>query len=460
MKRILLIPLLLLSLVAVAQEIRPFSKGDRVAFVGNSITDGGHYHSYIWLYYMTHFPRQRMWMTNCGVGGDTAKEILARLDDDVFRLNPTVVTLSFGMNDTGYNEYNGDNPQAFADRQVALAATRFEEIQRQLESHAPQRVIMLGTSPYDQTSRFNEDVFPTKNDAIRRIVALQEQAARTHGWEFFDFNEPMTAINERRQQTDPTFTLCGSDRIHPDNDGHMIMAYLFLKAQGMVGQKVADVQIDATEGKVLRSENCRITSLRHRDGSLSYDYLARSLPYPMDRVARGWGFKRSQSQSLEVIPTLLDELSDEHLAVSGLSGTYELRIDNTVIDTLSASQLAAGVNLAAYRHTPQYQQALLVMALNERRWEIERTYRQYAWVQYNFFLPRGMLHQNDAEAEAAFWEGGRTNGWLEAYRGMYSHWRHAEARKAEQQQMEQLVERIYRVNRPAKHRVEIRPLSR
>ena len=85
-----------------AQGIAPFRKGDRVAFVGNSITDGGHYHSYIWLYYMTHFPRMRLWMANCGVGGDTAKEILARFDDDVLAKEPTVLTFTFGMNDTGY----------------------------------------------------------------------------------------------------------------------------------------------------------------------------------------------------------------------------------------------------------------------------------------------------------------------------------------------------------------------
>ena len=33
-----------------------FEEGERVVFVGNSITHGGHYHSFIWLYYMTRFP--------------------------------------------------------------------------------------------------------------------------------------------------------------------------------------------------------------------------------------------------------------------------------------------------------------------------------------------------------------------------------------------------------------------
>lgn len=55
------------TLHTAAQQVTPFKAGDRVAFVGNSITDGGHYHSYIWLYYMTHFPNERMWMANCGL---------------------------------------------------------------------------------------------------------------------------------------------------------------------------------------------------------------------------------------------------------------------------------------------------------------------------------------------------------------------------------------------------------
>ena len=77
---LLLLPLAVCPRV-LAQSIAPFQKGDRVTFVGNSITDGGHYHSYIWLYYMTHFPGMRLWMANCGVGGDTAKEILPGLNE-------------------------------------------------------------------------------------------------------------------------------------------------------------------------------------------------------------------------------------------------------------------------------------------------------------------------------------------------------------------------------------------
>ena len=58
MKRILLslAAALCMCASAAAQTVAPFKDGDRAVFLGNSITDGGHYHSYIWLYYMTRFP--------------------------------------------------------------------------------------------------------------------------------------------------------------------------------------------------------------------------------------------------------------------------------------------------------------------------------------------------------------------------------------------------------------------
>ena len=59
---------------AFAQTVKPFKEGERAVFLGNSITDGGHYHSYIWLYYMTRFPDMPIRVFNGGIGGDTAYE--------------------------------------------------------------------------------------------------------------------------------------------------------------------------------------------------------------------------------------------------------------------------------------------------------------------------------------------------------------------------------------------------
>lgn len=434
-----------------SQSIAPFRKGDRVAFVGNSITDGGHYHSYIWLYYMTHFPRMRLWMANCGVGGDTAKEILARFDDDVLAKEPTVVTFTFGMNDTGYYEYNGNDSADFARRKYEETRQRFALCEEKLKSLKGIRTVMIGTSPYDQTSTFNDEVFARKNDNMQRVVSLQKEAAERNGWEFLDFNAPMVAMNRKQQQTDPAFTLIGSDRIHPDNDGHMAMAYLFLQAQGMVGRKVADMEVDALKGKATKSGNCRISKVKPTYDGLQFDCLAASLPFPLDTVAHGWGFSRGAARVTKVIPSFIDDLSDEHLTVKGLNGIFRLSIDGIVIDTLSAATLSRGINLSRYRHTPQYQQALAVMALNETRWEVERRFREWAWVNYDFMMPAGFLNDDSEQAAQKFRELCRGNDWLASKRGTYDQMVRPEVRDAYQKEMELLVERIYDLNRPRKH---------
>ena len=434
-----------------SQSIAPFRKGDRVAFVGNSITDGGHYHSYIWLYYMTHFPRMRLWMANCGVGGDTAKDILARFDDDVLAKEPTVVTFTFGMNDTGYYEYNGNDSADFARRKYEETRQRFALCEEKLKSLKDIRTVMIGTSPYDQTSTFNDEVFARKNDNMQRVVSLQKEAAERNGWEFLDFNAPMVAMNRKQQQTDPAFTLIGSDRIHPDNDGHMAMAYLFLQAQGMVGRKVADMEVDALKGKATKSGNCRISKVKPTYDGLQFDCLAASLPFPLDTIAHGWGFSRGAARVTKVIPSFIDDLSDEHLTVKGLNGIFRLSIDGIVIDTLSAATLSRGINLSRYRHTPQYQQALAVMALNETRWEVERRFREWAWVNYDFMMPAGFLNDDSEQAAQKFRELCRGNDWLASKRGTYDQMVRPEVRDAYQKEMELLVERIYDLNRPRKH---------
>lgn len=452
MKKIIIL-LLLMSVCNCmqAQTVAPFRKGDRVTFVGNSITDGGHYHSYIWLYYMTHFPQMRLWMANCGVGGDTAKEILARFDDDVLTKQPTVLTFTFGMNDSGYYEYNGADSANFARQKLEEAKQHIKLCEEKLKALKGVRTVMIGTSPYDQTSTFNNDIFAHKNDNMQRIIAVQKEAAQRNGWEFLDFNAPMVALNIKQQHTDPTFTIIGNDRIHPDNDGHMAMAYLFLQAQGMVGKKVADMQLDATTGKVIKAENCRISKVKRTDSTLQFDYLAASLPFPLDTIAHGWGFSHGASQVTRVIPSFIDDLSDEHLTVKGLNGNYELTIDGIIIDTLSAASLSAGINLSRYRHTPQYQQAMVVMALNETRWEVERRFREWAWVNYDFMMPAGHLNDNTEQGAQKFRELCKDNAWLASKKGTYDQMVHPEVRKAYQQEMECLVDRIYELNQPRKH---------
>lgn len=109
-------------------------KEERVVFTGNSITHGGHYHSFIWLYYMTRFPDKPIIIMNAGIGGESVWDIKDRLDYDVFDRKPTYVALTFGMNDTGYDIYMKDDAKELSEQQIIESLKSFREIEERLQA--------------------------------------------------------------------------------------------------------------------------------------------------------------------------------------------------------------------------------------------------------------------------------------------------------------------------------------
>ncbi len=441
-----------------AQTVKPFKEGERAVFLGNSITDGGHYHSYIWLYYMTRFPNMPIRIFNGGIGGDTAFDMNKRLDADIFAMQPSVLMVSFGMNDSGYFEYNGDKAKEFGEEKYQESIKNYLQMEKRFKELPKTRIVMLGTSPYDETVQLKEgNLFKTKNETIKRIVEYQKESAAKNGWEFSDLNAPMVALNQQFQQKDPAFTLCGSDRIHPDNDGHMVMAYLFLKAQGFVGKDVANMEINANKKEAVKAENCTVSNIKKIGNELRFDYLAEALPYPLDTIARGWGQKKSQAEVTKVVP-FMEDMNREMLKVSGLKGNYKLLIDDEEIGTWSAGELAKGINLAAESKTPQYQQALTVMHLNEYRWEIERSFREFAWTQFAFFQQKGLLYANNRKAIEVMDENVEKNAWLKGHRDSYTRMMSDAVREARQQEMDVLISKIYEVNKPVVRKIVLRKI--
>lgn len=450
----------ILSVSAMAQSIPQFRAGEKVALVGDSITHGGHYHSYIWLYYMTRFPNMPVTIYNCGVGGDTAGDMLARWAYDVEAKNPTYVTLTFGMNDTGYMDvYNREDTEELAAARIRTSLESFSGIVDAMEKNPRAEVVMIGGSPYDENSRKDNNILHGKNDAIKEIIAAQEKTASEHGWGFVDFNAPMVELAKSIQERDSTYSFCPQDRIHPDKDGQMVMAWLFLKAQGLAGKKVASFDINARRGRVVYEENCKISSIDKGREGISFDYLAEALPYPCDSIAEnGWGNIHSQRDAMGIIP-FMEEFNQEILKVSGLEdGEYLLSIDGQPIDRLTASAIEEGVNLASYTTTPQYRQASMIMYLNEERLQVEKRLREYVWMEFNMFKNTDQIFADDWKSIEMINERARNDWFVWSSNYWFRKSYYPEIREVWQNYMDEIVEKIYSLNKPVKHRVAITAL--
>lgn len=438
------------------QKPAPFKTGDRVVFAGNSITEAGFYESYIWLYYMTHFPDRPITVINGGVGGDVAEQIFRRLDGDLLPKKPTDLVISFGMNDSKYFEYNDPkNPVTEARRKefVQESYKSYLKIQDKLRAHPEIKKIIMSTSPYDETVKQTGSLFKGKAKTIAEIVDFQKKAAKEQNWSYVDLFHPMNEINEREQKKDTAYTSTGPDRIHPGSAGHLIMAYIFLKNQGLAGQPVASFKVKASNNKLVTAENCTVTNIANKEGNLSFDYLAKSLPYPLDTVARAWGNTQVETDALKVIP-FMDEFNNEEMKVEGLKGkSYLLKIDGTPIATFSGEALGKGINLASLHNTPQYQQSLQIMDLNSKRKEIEAKFRNYYWIQYDFLFDKGLLFDKTQVATDTITANLSKNGWLKAKYGDYEAVRtNGDGLK---DQMKVLVDKIYSTNKPIQRHFQL-----
>jgi len=272
-----LVVALLVSAVAAAQPAPAalFQDGDVVAFVGDSITHSGRYHRFILDYYLTRFPERKVKFVNCGIAGDSAAGAVARLAWDILPNQPTAASLMLGMNDVGRGYYGQENPDAgnLQARQGALDRHRqsMRQLAQTLAEHGVKRFVVCTPSPYDDTAQLPGANLFGVNAALATCGQYGRELAAQYQGLVVDLNGGMTALNREHQKTEPSFTIIGPDRVHPGDLGHLIMAYLYLQAQGAPAL-VSRVEIAA--GQVLRADNCTVTGLQATPTGLRFDYLA------------------------------------------------------------------------------------------------------------------------------------------------------------------------------------------
>lgn len=361
-QRVCLVWMTAVILLAALVYGEAFRDGETVCFLGDSITNGGRYQRMIQDYYLTRFPGRTIWFVNAGRSGDTAGGALGRLQDDVIDTKPTSVAVMFGMNDVGRGSYveNPDEKQIAA-QQGSLNGYRknMETLTARIRAEAKEpKLFFVTPSPFDQTGindRNNNQ--PGCNDGLGRCAEIVRELAVKNNGTLVEFHKPMTEFNLEQQKKDPKYTIVGSDRVHPGSPGLLMMAWLFLKEQG-VSPLVSSVTVDAAAGRVAACDNAEVSTVTKNAGGVTFTVHEKALPFPVDREAKAM---------LELLPIEKD-LNQELLSVTGLTaGTYLLKIDGVEVGRYQAENLAKGINLAFNELTPQYRQAQQVAQRNERR---------------------------------------------------------------------------------------------
>ncbi len=354
-----------------------FKKGDRICFVGNSITHGGFFHHDIYLYHVTRFPNQPVRMFNLGVSGDVTGGVLNRMDDDILIHNPTHATIMLGMNDVNRGLY-GPLPTTDSDtlkrrkEAVDIYKKQLDEIIN-IFLKKNIKVILERPSIYDQTAKLPERNHLGVNDVLGECAVYIDSLAVKYNLPVVDFYSIMNSINSELQKENPAATVTGADRIHPGQTGHMIMAYQFLKTEG-APKYVSKIVVDGKKLKKLKeSINCKIENISGNSNDLNFTVKEFALPFPSTE---------DMQEGMKLVD-FTNELNVELLKVNNLpKGKYQLKIDDNEVAVFSAEQLNKGVNLAEFHDTPQYQQAEKVLTKFQELWEMEENLRGMKFIEY------------------------------------------------------------------------------
>jgi hypothetical protein len=366
--------------------------GDRVVFLGDSITEQRLYTTYIEAYALTRYPDWKLTFRNVGWGGDTSwlrqrahpdekqlfaaseteqQEMVERsvglgLGRDVLPLQPTFVTVKFGMNDHSYQVFREDIFRAYARSQKQIAKVLGEK---------GARVTFLTPQPIeDKRSDPNQDV---RNESLRKFSDGLKDVAAKSGANYVDQFDPFMAILLRERASNPDHFIGGGDAVHPGPVGQTLMAWAVLKGIGAAAE-VSRAEIDATSKKVRAATGCRIENLRSAANGLSFNRLDRALPMPIDERAE---------PALKLAP-VMEELNRLELIITGLpAGNYQVTIDGEPAGTISGAELAKGWNFANAPGPITRQAQELLKAVFEKnntfyqRWRQIQLHRFPDWLQ-------------------------------------------------------------------------------
>jgi lysophospholipase L1-like esterase len=328
---------------------------DRIVFYGDSITEQQLYTNYVESYLASRYPELKLTFFNAGWGGDTAPGAVRRLERDVLSLNPTVVTLCFGMNDGRYC------PPTDEIRATYVVGMR--DLVARLKA-AGVRPVLLTPGMVDErqnpslgAAHYNQGGLRILADEVLKLAAHEELPV-------YDLHKLMNDVDARAKAATPDFCMI-PDSVHPDPAGHLVMAYGLLCALGVPPRQQA-VTVDCAAGTVTAGAGLQVGRYQKEPHGFGFSLRLDSLPFFVEPDAR------------KVLPYLpfQETFNMLRLVVHDLPNTLGIfRYGGCRSSAIPCETFAHGINLFDQWAYPAQQQAASLHAYTRAK---VQTYYQ-AW---------------------------------------------------------------------------------
>jgi lysophospholipase L1-like esterase len=309
--------------------------GDRLAIVGDSITEQKRYSRILETYLTVCVPQLKVTVRQFGWGGETAEGFRKRMDQDCLRFKPTIATFNYGMNDSRYRPYDDVNGEWYASNYTAIV--------RAFKA-AGARVILSSPGCVGKLAPWANTPFVTMDEHNLNLCTLRDidiRIAADEDVRFADVFWPMLKASHegelRYGNANRPFQLCGPDGVHPNWSGHLVMARAFLLAMGLDGD-IGTFTVDLAANHAYATDGHKIDSFKNGELAIT------STRYPFCDSG-----KTNDANSIRAGMSLVPfnrELNRLMLVVKNIGAPRCEIIWGSSTNTYTAEQLAAGINLA------------------------------------------------------------------------------------------------------------------
>jgi lysophospholipase L1-like esterase len=332
--------------------------GDRVAIVGDSITEQKLYSKYMEAYLLASSGVPELSVMQFGWGGERADGFAARAENDLSVFKPTVATTCYGMNDGGYQPWKNEIGVAYENNMRSVIKNMQALGVRSIVVGSPGAVDTYFFRPGQKLG--NEPAHVAYNDNLAHLRDIAKKLAGEYKQPFGNVHDAMYDTMQKAQmELGDKYPVCGGDGFHPGPNGQLIMAYAFLKGLGVDGD-IGTIIVDLA-GK---SESTKGHAIVSSSGG-KVEVKSTRWPFCFDGDAKGANGTRSITPFLP----FNQDLNRFTLKVKGLKSDKAKVQWGSETKEFSKDQLESGINLTAeFTATPfdaDFQR--LIAALGEKQ---------------------------------------------------------------------------------------------
>jgi lysophospholipase L1-like esterase len=204
-----------------------FSSGQRIVFIGDSITDcgrraaaapfGNGYVSMVRNMVTARYPELGLTFLNRGIGGNTVRDLVMRWEEDAIAERPDWLAVKIGINDC-WRFFRGRSDEGVPVDEYELTLRRL--IQRTRSASAARLILM---QPY----MIEPDLQDPMRREMDRYTAVVTALAAEFGALLVRTQEAWDAALAHSRPSD-----WAEDHIHPTAPGHAVIALAFLRVIG------------------------------------------------------------------------------------------------------------------------------------------------------------------------------------------------------------------------------------